>query len=74
MTTYHIQRQAVPYNGFPYAGKLSLGRSLKFSNLEIAKRIVVSLRERSQAEWCIWNTDTKELVLGVNLFKKTQKA
>ena len=42
--------------------------------LEVAKTIVIRLRERAQAEWCIWDADTKELVLGVNLFKRTQKA
>lgn len=74
MTTYHIQRQSVPYTGEPYSGKLSSQRNLKVSDLDIAKRIVVRLRERSSAEWCIWNADTKQLVLGVDLFKKTQKA
>ena len=81
MTTYHIQRptyqiqrQSVQYVGEPYAGTLSSGRSLNFSDLDVAKRVVVKLRERSSAEWCIWDADTKQLALGVDLFKKTQKA
>lgn len=74
MSTYHIQRQSVPYTGVPYSGKLSPHRNLKFASLEVARTIVIRLRERAQAEWCIWDADTKDLVLGVNLFKKTQKA
>lgn len=74
MTTYHIQRQSVQYVGEPYAGMLSSGRSLNFSDLDVAKRVVVKLRERSKVEWCIWDANSKELVFGVDLFKKTQKA
>lgn len=74
MTTYHIQRQSVPYTGEPYKGKLSLNKTLQFSRLDTARTIVIRLRERAQAEWCIWDADTKELVLGVDLFKRTQKA
>lgn len=74
MTTYHIQRQAVPYTGEPYYGPLSEGRQLRFSDIDVAKRIVRILWVRSKVEWCIWDADTKELVFGVDLFKKTQKA
>lgn len=74
MTTYHIQRQAMQYRGKPYAGGLSAGLSLKFSDLDVAKHVVIKLRERCKLEWCIWDADTKQLVLGVDLFKKTQKA
>jgi hypothetical protein len=69
---YDIQKQSVQYAGLPYIDN-KLDRPLQHSDLQVAKRMVVQLRNSYKCEWCIWNAETNELMLGVDLFKKTQK-
>jgi hypothetical protein len=65
---FHIEKQTRIYDGEPYCGPSSNYIPLAFASIEEAKRKISLLNEINPVGWNIWNSNTRELVHGINFF------
>ena len=66
---FHVFKESDVYDGHPYNGYTSEYKDAEYPTLEEAINTLKKFQEiNSGVGWCIFDSDTKQLVYGYNLF------
>ncbi len=67
---YHLCKQSRLYGGQPYCGPTTENMPMAFKHLVVAQEAARLMQERNPVGWNIFDSETQELVQGLDFHKE----